>query len=93
MHRRACAACGVHLAARSPKAPGGVIIKAGTLDDPARFGGHSMAVWTEEKQDFHVLPQGVTAFARRDEGAICRQARFKTGKDAGRRRNIGVWKS
>ena len=62
--REFCGTCGVHLAARSPKAPGGVIVKVGALDDPALFGGPEIAVWTEEKQPFHALPEGLKAFAR-----------------------------
>jgi hypothetical protein len=35
--REFCSACGTHLAARGPKAPGVVVIKVGTMDDPAAF--------------------------------------------------------
>lgn len=59
-----CATCGVQLTARSPKGPGAVLIKVGTLDDPSVFGAPQVVVWTEEKQDFHLLPPGVPAFAR-----------------------------
>ena len=62
--REFCGDCGVHIAARSPKAPGGLIVKVGALDDPAAFGGPTLVVWTEEKQAFHHVPDGVTAFAR-----------------------------
>lgn len=62
--REFCAECGTHIAARSPKAPGGVIVKVGTLDDPSRFEGPSIVVWVEERQAFHVLPPGVPAFDR-----------------------------
>ena len=61
--REFCDECGVHIAARSPKAPGGVIVKVGTLDDPSLFGGPRMVCWTEEKQAFHMVPAGVPAFA------------------------------
>ena len=60
--REFCEKCGVHIAARSPKAPGGVIVKVGALDDPAVFGGPKMVFWTQDKQDFHVVPVGVAAF-------------------------------
>jgi hypothetical protein len=59
-----CGRCGVHLAARSPRAPGGLIVKVGALDDPAVFEGPRLVVWTEEKQDFHVLPDRVAAYPR-----------------------------
>src|SRR5262245_58440694 len=57
-----CGECGVHIAARSPKAPGGVIVKVGTLDDPSLFGGPTMVFWTQEKMAFHTIPAGITAF-------------------------------
>lgn len=60
--REFCGECGVHIAARSPKAPGGVVIKVGTLDDPSIFGGPEMVFWTQEKQDFHVVPEGTAAY-------------------------------
>ena len=61
--REFCGECGVHIAARSPKAPGGVVVKVGALDDPSVFGGPTMVFWTQEKQAFHVLPAGAAAFA------------------------------
>jgi hypothetical protein len=60
--REFCGQCGVHVAARSPKAPGGVIVKVGTLDDPAAFEGPDIVVWTEERQAFHTLPEAARAF-------------------------------
>jgi len=61
--REFCGECGVHIAARSPKAPGGVVVKVGTLDDPSAFEGPTMVFWTQEKQDFHVVPEGATCFS------------------------------
>src|SRR4051812_20420870 len=43
--REFCATCGTHLAARSPKAPSGLVVKVGALDDPSRFEGPEIAVW------------------------------------------------
>jgi len=60
--REFCGRCGVHIAARSPKAPGGVIVKVGALDDPSVFGGPKMVFWTQEKQAFHVVPVGAAVF-------------------------------
>src|SRR5882724_12638588 len=37
--RHFCGACGVHLTARSERAPAAVLIKVGTLDDPSVFEG------------------------------------------------------
>ena len=59
-----CGRCGVHLVARSPRAPDGVIVKVGALDDPSVFGRADFVVWTEDKHPFHVLPEGVPAFQR-----------------------------
>jgi hypothetical protein len=60
--REFCSECGVHIAARSPKAPGGIVVKVGTLDDPAVFVGPKMVFWTQDKQPYHLLPE-VAAFA------------------------------
>ena len=60
--REFCGKCGVHIAARSPKAPGGVIVKVGALDDPSVFEGPRMVFWTQEKQAFHTVPIGVAVF-------------------------------
>ncbi|WP_372783042.1 GFA family protein [Phenylobacterium sp.] len=62
--REFCGDCGVHIAARSPRAPGGLIVKVGALDDPAVFEGPSLVVWTEDKHDFHMVPEGARAFPR-----------------------------
>jgi hypothetical protein len=62
--REFCDGCGVHVAARSPRAPDGVIVKVGVLDDPAVFAGADMVVWTEEKQAFHCIPKDVRTFDR-----------------------------
>lgn len=60
--RSFCGTCGVHLSARSPRAPGGVIVKVGTLDEPGQFSGPQLTVWTSEMQAFHQLPLGAPAF-------------------------------
>ncbi len=56
-----CGTCGVHLTAQSPRAPGGVIVKVGTLDEPGLFKGPQLTVWTSEMQAFHQLPPDVPA--------------------------------
>ena len=61
--RHFCGNCGVHLTARSERAPTGVLIKVGTLDDPGVFEGPQMVTWTSEMQMFHLLPAGVPAHA------------------------------
>ena len=59
--RHFCGACGIHLTARSPLAPGAVLIKVGSLDDPKLFEGPQLVVWTSEMQAFHLLPPHVPA--------------------------------
>lgn len=56
--REFCGECGVHIAARSPRLPDGLIVKVGTLDDPSGFEGPTMVFWTREKQHFHAVPRG-----------------------------------
>jgi hypothetical protein len=62
--REFCADCGTHILTRAPGLPGAVLIKVGTLDDPASFGGPQMVIFTAEKQPFHTVPEGVPAFER-----------------------------
>ena len=62
--REFCPECGTHLLARSPELPRAVFLKVGTFDDPSVFGMPQMAIFTCEKQSFHQVPEGVTAFER-----------------------------
>lgn len=66
--RHFCGTCGVHLTARSPKAPAAVLIKVGTLDDPGLFGGPRLLAWTAERQPFHLLAEGVRQIERLSDG-------------------------
>ena len=61
--RHFCADCGTHLTTRRPGLPA-VILKVGTLDDPALFGTPQMAIYTVDKQAFHHIPDGLPAFER-----------------------------
>lgn len=63
--REFCPNCGTHILTRSPALPGAVLLKVGTLDDPAAFGTPQMAVYTAEKQAFHSIPDGIAAFEGR----------------------------
>jgi hypothetical protein len=58
-----CAECGTHLVTRPTTVPA-VVVKVGTLDDPALFGGPRMAIYTIDKQPFHQIPDGMPAFER-----------------------------
>jgi hypothetical protein len=41
-----------------------VILKVGTLDDPALYGNPQMAIYTLDKQAFHAIPEGIPSFER-----------------------------
>ncbi len=66
--REFCADCGTHILAKAPGIPGAVILKVGTLDDPAAFGSPQMAVFTIDKQSFHHIADGVPSFERTPGG-------------------------
>ncbi len=61
--REFCETCGTHLTTRRPGLPF-VILKIGTLDDPGLYSAPQMAIFTVDKQPFHVLPEGLPAFER-----------------------------
>ncbi|MGD9965704.1 MAG: GFA family protein [Hyphomonadaceae bacterium] len=61
--REFCSTCGTHLVTRRADLPA-IVIKAGTLDDPRQFGLPAMALFTGEKQPFHIVPEGVRSFER-----------------------------
>src|SRR5215475_7631452 len=60
--REFCPECGTHLVTR-PKVPL-VVIKVGTLDNPALFDRPRLAIYTIDKQPFHHIPEGLPAFER-----------------------------
>lgn len=62
--REFCPDCGTHLVTRAPGLPGAVLVKVGTLDEPAVYGGPQMVIFTADKQRFHHVPDGVPAFER-----------------------------
>ena len=61
--REFCAECGTHLTTRRPGL-NAVILKVGTLDDPSVFGSAQMAIFTVDKQPFHLIAEGLPAFER-----------------------------
>ena len=61
--RSFCPDCGTHLVTRRPGLPA-VIVKVGTLDDPSVFGGPQMAIFTEDLQPFHLVPEGLPKFEK-----------------------------
>jgi hypothetical protein len=62
--REFCPECGTHLTTRSPRVPDVVILKVGTLDDPAAYGAPQVAIWTSEAQPFHKVSDSVRQFPR-----------------------------
>ena len=58
--REFCPECGTHLATRPPAFPA-VIVKVGSLDDPAVF-EPSMAIFTRDIQPFHQIAEGLARF-------------------------------
>ena len=65
--REFCPNCGTHLVSRIPSMPV-AIVKVGTLDDPKQYGGPDLAIFTVDKQPFHVVPDGMPAFERSPRG-------------------------
>jgi hypothetical protein len=61
--REFCAECGTHLTTRRPGLAA-VILKVGTLDDPALFGRPQMAIFAIDKQPFHEIPADLPTFER-----------------------------
>ena len=61
--REFCGDCGTQLASRVPGMPM-TLLKVGTLDDPTAYEGPQMAIYTIDRQSFHVLPEGLPTFER-----------------------------
>jgi len=60
--REFCADCGTSILARPPMLPDMVVIKVGTLDDPAAYGKPDFAFCCEDRQAFHYLPDDMPTF-------------------------------
>jgi hypothetical protein len=61
--REFCSECGTQVTTL-PKGFPAVVIKDGTLDDPALFSGPEVAIYTIDYQSFHQIPQGMPSFER-----------------------------
>lgn len=61
--REFCGTCGTHVVTFRPNADI-VIIKVGTLDDPESFGAPKVAIFAEEKREFHQIPEGLAVFPK-----------------------------
>lgn len=62
--RHFCGNCGTAIGTTSPNAPGAMIVKVGTMDDPAFF-KPEVAIFTKDAQSFHHLPDGLPSFEGR----------------------------
>lgn len=65
--REFCEKCGTHLITRRSD-NGLIILKIGTLNDPADFDQPKIAIYTKDKQSFHHIPDGMPAFYEIPEG-------------------------
>ena len=61
--REFCANCGTQLVSRVPGVPS-VILKVGTLDDPAIYDQPQLAIFLCDRQPFHLVPDGIAQFER-----------------------------
>jgi hypothetical protein len=60
--REFCANCGTHVTTRP--APGMLLLKVGSLDDPSLFEGPQMAIYTCDAQPFHRIPDDIPSFEK-----------------------------
>ena len=60
--REFCPTCGVQLVTKAEPMPDVVFVKVGTLDDPTAFGGPQFAIFTCDKQAFHLVAEGLPSF-------------------------------
>lgn len=61
--REFCETCGTHILTRRSDLTE-VVLKIGTLDDPAAFGDPKIAIFTIDRQPFHLVPEGLPEFER-----------------------------
>lgn len=66
--RRFCPDCGSPVLTESPQRPAMAFIKAGTLDEPARF-QPALHLWCEHKQPWVTVPEGIPCLATQPASA------------------------
>lgn len=64
--REFCAECGTHILTRRPGL-NAIVLKIGTLDDPASVYAPRMAIYTIDRQPYHLIAEGLPAFERLPE--------------------------
>lgn len=62
--REFCGRCGSPILSRVPGLPGGVLIKAGSMDKPEEFGAPDMAIFMDDKYDFHIVAEDLPQFPK-----------------------------
>lgn len=60
--REFCANCGTPILSKAPIMQGVNIVKLGSLDNPEAFGPPQMAIFTAERQSYHVISDGIPQF-------------------------------
>lgn len=58
-----CGTCGTHILTQLPGRDV-IVLKVGTLDDPARFKGPAAAIHAADKQPFHLFPDSAPVFEK-----------------------------
>ena len=66
--REFCGKCGTHIGILVPTMPTMVMLRAGTLDEPDRFGIPDIALFLCDKRIFHVVPEGIPTFDKEPPG-------------------------
>ncbi|MCR9127507.1 MAG: GFA family protein [Rhodobacteraceae bacterium] len=59
--REFCPTCGTHICTVIDGQKN-VVLKAGSLDDPSIFDSARVAIYTVDKQPFHIIPDGLPSF-------------------------------
>lgn len=59
-----CPRCGTHILTEAPGLPGAIILKVGSMDDPALYGKPDLAIFLCDKQPFHEIPAGMPAYQK-----------------------------
>jgi hypothetical protein len=62
--RQFCPNCGTHLFTRAPALSEAIIVKVGSLDDPAVYGGPDTANFACDAQAWHRLPSDIPVFQK-----------------------------
>ena len=59
-----CGTCGTHMNTRLPDGRS-IVVKVGTMDEPAEYGGPKAAIFMKDAQPFHCIAEDVPQFDTR----------------------------